>query len=539
MCPDTEMGRLVRDHDWAATSLGHPDQWAPGLRAAVSMVMSSQFPMLVVWGPALAKIYNDGYRPLLGSKHAAALGAPVAEVWSEIWDTIGPLFDQVIHTGRSTWMEHQSLAVERNGFLEEAFFTYSYSALYDEQGRIGGVLDVVAETTREVVSLARLGAALQLNEALMGAREVTDVCIAAVTSLSGSSELRGIDVHLRVADGLALAASNRRDEVSPVPDAVLLDALHSGTPRWWASRGALDGRDDTWVAPFGAGDGAELGGVVVLSVNRRRATDGEHRGFLQLLVGSIGGAIDNAVRHAVELGQHRHISETLQAAMLGPATDLPTVAARYLPAVGNLAVGGDWYDVVDLDDHRRAVVVGDCVGHGLEAATVMAQLRSAARAMLLEGRAPSAVLAGLDTFAASVPGAYCTTVVCAVFDRAANELTHARAGHPPGLVVAADGAVTWLADGAGPPLAVDPHAVRVDGHHHVSAAGEMLVLYSDGLIERRGESLDVGLERLAATAGELCAAPVNELADALVARLLPERATDDVVLVVKRLIGGR
>jgi hypothetical protein len=533
------MGVLVREFDWASTPLGHPDTWPAGLRAAVSMAMSSEFPMLVAWGPDLLKIYNDGYRTLLGSKHPASLGAPVAQVWPEIWDVIAPLFESVMTTGAATWMEHQSLVIERNGFFEEGFFTYSYSALHDDDGSIGGVLDVVAETTREVVSLARLGAALQLNDALLAARQVTDVCIAAVTSLSGSSELRGVDVHLRVGGGLALAASNRRDEVSPVPDEVLRDALATGEARWWAGRNAIDGRPDTFVAPFGAGDGPELGGVVVLSVNRLRLLDAGHRSFLQLLVGSIGGAVDNAVRHAVEIGVHRHISETLQAAMLGPATDLPTVAARYLPAVGSLAVGGDWYDVVDLDDHRRAMVVGDCVGHGLEAATVMAQLRSAARAMLLEGRAPSAVLSGLDVFAASIPGAFCTTVMCAVFDRAADELVYARAGHPPALVVDATGAVTWLSDGAGPPLAVDPQVERSDGRRVGGDRRELLVLYSDGLIERRGESLDVGLDRLAAAVVELRDAPVHDVADALVARLLPAQSSDDVVLVVKQLTAGR
>jgi len=117
--------------------------------------------------------------------------------------------------------------------------------------------------------------------------------------------------------------------------------------------------------------------------------------------------------------------------MLKPVSDLPTVAARYLPAVGRLAVGGDWYDVISIGNRQRGLIVGDCVGHGLEAATVMAQLRSAARAMILEGRDPAAVLEGLDTFASSIEGAACATVVCAVFDRNKRTLTYARAGHPP------------------------------------------------------------------------------------------------------------
>ncbi|MEA5523372.1 hypothetical protein, partial [Limnoraphis robusta] len=94
VAPDTEMGRLVLAHDWASSPLGDPASWSTALRAAVSTCLTSRFPVLVVWGPDLVKIYNDAYRPILGAeKHPGALGAPVAEVWAEIWDQIGPLFD--------------------------------------------------------------------------------------------------------------------------------------------------------------------------------------------------------------------------------------------------------------------------------------------------------------------------------------------------------------------------------------------------------------------------------------------------------------
>ena len=150
---------------------------------------------------------------------------------------------------------------------------------------------------------------------------------------------------------------------------------------------------------------------------------------------------------------------------------------------------------------QRGLIVGDCVGHGLEAATVMAQLRSAARAMILEGRDPAAVLDGLDTFASSIEGAACATVVCAVFDRNKRTLTYARAGHPPPLIVNAAG-VTWLDQAGGPPLSIDTGRPRANAVVDVDDA-DVLVLYSDGLIERRGESLDIGLDRLAVAATEL------------------------------------
>lgn len=109
--------------------------------------------MLVMWGTELTKIYNDGYRPILGhEKHPGALGAPAAEVWPEIWDVIGPLFHGVLTTGRSTWHETELLRLHRNGYDEECWFDWSYSPLWDDDGSIGGVLDVVNETTEQVLA---------------------------------------------------------------------------------------------------------------------------------------------------------------------------------------------------------------------------------------------------------------------------------------------------------------------------------------------------------------------------------------------------
>ena len=247
----------------------------------------------------------------------------------------------------------------------------------------------------------------------------------------------------------------------------------------------------------------------------------------------VTSALDGAYRRTVEIGEYRRISDTLQAALLKPVSDLPTVAARYLPAVGRLAVGGDWYDVIDMGNAQRGLIVGDCVGHGLEAATVMAQLRSAARAMILEGRDPAAVLDGLDTFASSIEGAACASVVCAVFDRNKRTLTYARAGHPPPLIVNAAG-VTWLDDAGGPLLSIDTGRPRATAVVNVDDA-DVLVLYSDGLIERRGESLDIGLDRLAVAATELYGDTVHRIAEGLIRLLSPETTRDDVVIVVKQL----
>ena len=166
------------------------------------------------------------------------------------------------------------------------------------------------------------------------------------------------------------------------------------------------------------------------------------------------------------------------------------------PRADPLQVGGDWYDVVNLDAGRVALIVGDCVGHGLAAATVMGQLRSACRALLLEKSSPGAVLAGLDRFAARLPGADCTTAFCAVLTLATGELVYSSAGHPPAIMVHADGGTEMLEGGHGLPLTIRPDQPRPEAHVTMPARATLL-LYTDGLVERRGNSIEDGMARAA------------------------------------------
>ena len=528
----TELGRAVQDLDWSSTPLGPPSDWSEGLRTAVSICLTTKFPALIVWGPEMIKIYNDGYRAMLGSeKHPSALGSPAHRVWPEVWDEIGPRFDSVMRTGEPSWDEDLPLLIDRNGFLEECFFTFSYSPLFD-RASIGGVLDLAVETTDKVVAHRRLECLTSLNTSLADATQVTDACVAAVTALgSHSSEVQAVDLFLCVEQDIVLMASNRRGEVS-LRDAVDLDTVVGGEMVTLGGDG-IDGHPvDLVAAPLGGSFGG-ISGALVVSTNPRRPFSDDHRRFVRAMAESLTSALDGAYRRTVEVGEYRHISDTLQAAMLPPSSDLPTVAARYLPAAGALAVGGDWYDVIELDDHRRAVVVGDCVGHGLAAATVMAQLRSATRAMLLEGRGPAEVLEGLDAFAQQLDGALGATVACAVYDRSSRRMTYARAGHPPPLISGASGA-RWLDAHGGPPLAAVRGAVRTEAVEDVDD-GELLVMYSDGLIERRREILDLGMERLVDSVATLGDLAVQAIADGLLRDLEPENTRDDVVLVVKRL----
>jgi PAS domain S-box-containing protein len=143
-----EMGAMMRRHDWAATPLGSPERWPASLRTAVSMVIGSQFPACLVWGPELVTIYNDAFRSILAGK-PEALGRPFSEVWSEAWDKLGH-FAEAALAGEAVFIENFPLVVERNGYPEQAYFTFCYSPVRDETGRIAGFLDTVIETTGQV-----------------------------------------------------------------------------------------------------------------------------------------------------------------------------------------------------------------------------------------------------------------------------------------------------------------------------------------------------------------------------------------------------
>ena len=131
---------LFRAHRLVGDPLGPVETWPANLRILVDVCLSSRFPMLVCWGPDLLMLYNDGYRTLLGeSKHPDAWGRPVREVWPEVWDVIGPMFEGVTSGGPATWVEDELLVVDRAGYLEEAYFTWSYGAIHDDAGAVVGV----------------------------------------------------------------------------------------------------------------------------------------------------------------------------------------------------------------------------------------------------------------------------------------------------------------------------------------------------------------------------------------------------------------
>ncbi len=270
-------------------------------------------------------------------------------------------------------------------------------------------------------------------------------------------------------------------------------------------------------------------GAFSLGNDRGRPLNPDDTLLAEELAARAGTAIDNARLFA----DRTYVAQTLQRSLLPlklPEFDRLALAARYLPGTPDVAAGGDWYDVLALDEHRVAIVVGDVVGRGAAAAAVMGQLRTALATALLHGDSAAAALEHLDRMAERVPGALASTAAVMILDLVTGDLCWARAGHPPPLLVEPEN-IRYLTDGAGAPLGISGRPLYAEAATRIEP-GACLLLYTDGLIERRGQVIDEGLDHLAATAEALCSQPPTTLLDGLLARALPDAGpADDIALI--------
>lgn len=313
-------------------------------------------------------------------------------------------------------------------------------------------------------------------------------------------------------------------------------AMGAGGPHYWSHP---DG-DAVTIA------GVELESFVVLPLIGAHETIGAYvLGFdvaqpfddAQRAVFELWGAQLSVVLERARLADfERAVAEELQRSLLGPPKFVEGVgtASRYLPAVSALTVGGDWHDTMQLGGGRIGIAVGDVVGHGLPAASVMGQLRAALDACAIRATNSAEAIESLHIFASNLPESESTTVAFAIVDPAHETVDYCSAGHPPPLCIDADGGARFLDEGQSWPLGLEFTAAR----RHAEAslpAGALLLLYSDGLIERRSESLDVGFERLRAAAVERHLLPLDRLCDELIEILLQgSDRRDDVVLLALR-----
>jgi signal transduction histidine kinase len=315
-----EMSRLCRQMDWSCTPLGPVGGWSYSLRTTVHTVLHSRHPMFLFWGPELVQIYNDGYRPSLGAggRHPRALGMRGEEFWTDIWDIIGPQIHQVMTTGEATWHENQLVAIERNGRMEEVYWTYSYSPVRDDDGSIGATLVVCQETTPAVLSDRRLRTLTTLATIPIHASAEQ---IAAAETRILAAESRDVPFALCYLCGDDAAAPPARVEASGLADGAwrddpaLAEAVASGEPRvidvgGWEQ--PAEGRPwpepsvSAAVLPLRAPGTGRRVGALVAGLSPRLPWDQSYRVFLESAATEISSRV---VERQVEVQREQLLRE--------------------------------------------------------------------------------------------------------------------------------------------------------------------------------------------------------------------------------------
>lgn len=227
---DGDLAQLMRDRDWTDTSLGPPETWPEGLKVALRILLTSKFEMWLGWGPEIAFFYNDAYRPTLGNKHPNALGMPTHVIWPEIWQDIKGRLATVYETGQATWDRALLLLLERNGYPEETYHTFSYSPLLGDDGKVSGVFCAVTEETERIISERRMGTLRTLSSNLAEAENKAAVLSATHTALGENpKDLPVCALYLFDSQGTA-----HRQWICGVADnnPTLPSTLDPADPRW-------------------------------------------------------------------------------------------------------------------------------------------------------------------------------------------------------------------------------------------------------------------------------------------------------------------
>jgi len=322
-----EVRALMRACDWSATPLGAPDQWPPSLRAIVRVMLTSRFAMWMAWGPELTFLCNDAYLPTVGLKRDWVIGSRSDKVWAEIWPDIGPRIQRVLKTGEATWDEALGLYLERRGFTEESYHTFSYSPLADDAGDTTGMLCVVAEVTERVIGERQLGVLRDVGATLAAASTRADVMKGLETSLAGGARdvpfalvfltaregalqraaLRDPDRHLASGDPHVdltdPAAWPLTRVIQGAPVQVELDSLSPGRTR--------DGPRQALISPIADAEGEDTVGYLIAGLNPHRIFDTAYRAFIELLTAQVAAA----VARADEYERAREEAERVQLAL--------------------------------------------------------------------------------------------------------------------------------------------------------------------------------------------------------------------------------
>ncbi|HLJ27543.1 MAG TPA: ATP-binding protein [Candidatus Angelobacter sp.] len=329
-----ELGSRIRSFDWASTAMGPIAAWPQSLKTVVRILSTSRYAMWMGWGPDLLFLYNDTYaRMTLGKKHPWALGRPARDVWAEIWPDIGPRIRRVMETGEATWDEGLLLFLERSGYPEETYHTFSYSPLTGDDGTINGLLCVVTEETKRIIGERQLGSLRALAAGLSAKITEKDVLAAVRDSLKDNPqdlpftltflfEKGGARARLRCATGI--------DRGHPAAPEVIEEGVTRDT---WPVHQLLKQKGSVVVAnlaerfgalPTGAWDKAPTravlvpitrqgqdtpAGVIVAALNPYRQLDESYSGFIDLMAGQVAAGIANARAYEEERQRSEALAE--------------------------------------------------------------------------------------------------------------------------------------------------------------------------------------------------------------------------------------
>ncbi len=325
------MGALMRSLDWSRTPLGPVASWPQSLRTSVSTCLNSRFAIVIWWGPELVMLYNDAYRDIIASKHPAALGHPGRECWPEIWPTIKPMLEGVLQRGDATWSNDFLLPLKRHGYLEECYFTFSYSPIRDESGGVGGIFTPVAETTEHVIGGRRMRTLRDLASRASGARDVKAACEACAGTLAEnphSIPFAALYLFDEARTGAMLVGSAGIDPgSSAAPQSMVVPQMPAIVARAVRSpqMTVIDDLAEVmspvpqgpWDTPTRSGvilpilmPGQNLPlGFVLAGVNPRKRLDAAFRTFFELMGGNISSAVANARAYEEERQRARALAE--------------------------------------------------------------------------------------------------------------------------------------------------------------------------------------------------------------------------------------
>jgi len=315
-----EMGRLIREFDWSGHRLGNPEDWPRSLKTAVSLILNSQHPMWIGWGPEMSFLYNDAYLHVLGlAKHPKSLGRPAAEVWAEIWDVCGPLADKVFQEGQPSFVDDVRLFMHRGNYLEETYYSFSYSPIRDESGDVGGLFCPSNDVTSKVLGARRLRTLSELAGGPYVGKSTDEACAIIGSELKNNPadvpfallyvvnpdgaqailkqtvgfENGGELLSPRVVD---LKSGNSRAVVWP-----LAEVFFERNPKRVSiarcdafPRGPADQRvSEAMILPvISRGDDKPLG-ILIVGVNPTRPADPDYQTFFELVATQVGTVIQN------------------------------------------------------------------------------------------------------------------------------------------------------------------------------------------------------------------------------------------------------